>query len=80
MVTFFCCYPQIPTMSSPPESDWISMVNETANHFYSSERRCWVDKIDDVLRLTPLIDAFIKECSDRRSWSKNAKAYFKGGK
>lgn len=27
----------------------------------------------------PLMEAFIKECQDRRSWSKNEKAYFKGG-
>ena len=49
------------------EMDLIQKANEVAEHFASAERRCWSEKIEDILELVPLMDLFISECKDRRS-------------
>lgn len=62
------------------EEAFVERVNNVAEYFYSSERKCWRDKLDDVVELVPYMRAFIERARDRRSWSNNEKDYFSAGK
>lgn len=57
----------------------VERVNAVAEYFYSSERKCWSDKLSDILELVPIMMCFIKACRDRRSYSNNEKDYFTEG-
>lgn len=60
-------------------ADVVERINKVAEHFDLSERKCWSEKVEEILELTPIMICFIKECRDRRTYSNNEKDYFSCG-